>query len=171
MTTQADVAAHLDLSDRQVRNHITNGVLAEYPRGEYNLDECRVAYLRHLRDLAQGKRGNENPGADLEDVIDFNRERARKMKLDGDKQEFELHRLRREWAPISLITESLAFVATGANAILQSLPMRVKSRLPDLTVKEFETIQAEVALAANAITDIRLPAEWNSVGINQSSNS
>ena len=51
---QADVAAHLDISDRTVRE-----LEAKLPvPDDYTLSAFRVAYLRHLREIAAGRSGN-----------------------------------------------------------------------------------------------------------------
>lgn len=55
MATQAEIGTHLDLSDRSVRELLTKGVLPSAPRGEHDLDACRLAYVRHLRAVAAGR--------------------------------------------------------------------------------------------------------------------
>lgn len=46
--TVADVARHLDLSERQVYALIKRGVLPSYPRGKFNLGTCFLHYVKHL---------------------------------------------------------------------------------------------------------------------------
>lgn len=62
MSTQQEIAAHLDLTDRQVRNLLDSGVLPSGPRGQLDLDGCRVAYIRSLRARARAER-TEAPGS------------------------------------------------------------------------------------------------------------
>ncbi|MFT8243266.1 hypothetical protein [Roseomonas sp. BN140053] len=62
MATDAEVAAHLDLSDRTVRELRKRGVFPPLRRGSANLDAYRLAYIRHLREQAAGR------SADASDV-------------------------------------------------------------------------------------------------------
>ncbi|UEX76804.1 hypothetical protein [Sediminicurvatus halobius] len=56
MATQREIAEHLDLSERRVRD-----LLAELgvDHREASLDEVRVSYIRHLRELAAGRGGDQ----------------------------------------------------------------------------------------------------------------
>jgi hypothetical protein len=60
MATQFEVAVHLDLTERQVRK-----IPLPRPdhRGAWDLDACRVVYIRHLRSLAR-LRNTEAPSLD-----------------------------------------------------------------------------------------------------------
>jgi hypothetical protein len=51
MATQAQIAEHLDLSERRVRDLVVEGVLQKGA----DLDQCRVSYIRYLRGGASGK--------------------------------------------------------------------------------------------------------------------
>lgn len=84
MATQAQIAEHLDLSERRVRDMIGEGVLQKGA----DLAQCRISYIRHLRDGASG----QQTGAGLK----LTDERARLAKLQADKVEPELAELRRE---------------------------------------------------------------------------
>jgi hypothetical protein len=57
MATQQELAAHLDITPRRVRQLIDERVLP--PRGPngWDIDQCRVLVLRHLRSLASGHGG------------------------------------------------------------------------------------------------------------------
>jgi phage terminase Nu1 subunit (DNA packaging protein) len=84
MATQAQIAEHLDLSERRVRDLVAEGVLGKGA----DLDQCRVNYIRYLRG---GTSGNHT-GAGLK----LTDERARLAKLQADKVEIELAELRGE---------------------------------------------------------------------------
>lgn len=65
MATQKELAAHLDITDRQVRNLARDGVLpGTKGKGGYDLDSCRLAYIAYLRGLAtkqiKAETGDEN---------------------------------------------------------------------------------------------------------------
>jgi hypothetical protein len=55
MATIGDVGRHLDLSTRSVTSLIEDGVIARCASGEYDLEVCRLAYIRHLRGKASGR--------------------------------------------------------------------------------------------------------------------
>ena len=51
MATQTEIGDHLDLSARQVRNLVKNGILPPGKgTGGLNLDDCRRAYIGYLRE-------------------------------------------------------------------------------------------------------------------------
>lgn len=55
LATQGEIGANLDLSERSVRQLMADGVIPQGVRGEHDLDACRVAYIRHLREIAAGR--------------------------------------------------------------------------------------------------------------------
>ncbi len=55
MATQAEVAAHLDLTRQAVGELVQRGVLPAAEPGQLDLDACRAAYLRHLRDTGAAR--------------------------------------------------------------------------------------------------------------------
>ncbi|MGD9766864.1 MAG: hypothetical protein AB7U62_04400 [Pseudolabrys sp.] len=59
MATQVQAAQHIDLGERRFRELIEAGVFERRPAGQYDLDTVRIAYIRHLREVAAG-RGADN---------------------------------------------------------------------------------------------------------------
>ena len=58
MATQREVAEHLDMTERQVRELVNEGVLPPPSgRGGLDLDRCRERYFLYLRGLAAGRTG------------------------------------------------------------------------------------------------------------------
>jgi hypothetical protein len=55
MATIAQVAVHIDVSERHCKTLIDEGVFKRAPSGRHDLDDCRVRYIRHLRDAAKGR--------------------------------------------------------------------------------------------------------------------
>jgi len=45
----SELSRHLDVSREQIRRLIAQGVLQHAPDGRFNIDACRIAYIRHLR--------------------------------------------------------------------------------------------------------------------------
>jgi phage terminase Nu1 subunit (DNA packaging protein) len=82
MATQKEVAAHLDLSQSAVSQLASSGVIkAANGRGGYDVDDCRTAYIRHLREVAAGRSAGDPDAPNL--VL----ERARLARAQADNQE------------------------------------------------------------------------------------
>lgn len=90
LATQHQLAAHLDVSARTVRELLAKHVLPKpTTRAGYDLDACRIAYIRHLRGMASGRT------ADPEGALSLERERAREAKARADAQEMKNELARR----------------------------------------------------------------------------
>lgn len=62
MASQHEVAAHLDMSTRHVRELVQRGVLPEKQGAKgWDLKECRLRYLLYLRGVADGRAGRGYP--------------------------------------------------------------------------------------------------------------
>jgi terminase small subunit / prophage DNA-packing protein len=55
MASAAQAAQHIDLSERRFREMLDQGIFKRRPRGDYDLDVVRVAYIRKLRAAAEGR--------------------------------------------------------------------------------------------------------------------
>jgi len=156
MATQKEVGANIDLDERQVRNLLKQGVLpASKGSGGYDVDACRIAYIRHLRGRASRQIRPEIEDGSLDD--------SRRRNLDADTALKELKKLQlmRELAPISVIESVLGNVGTRISAILDSIPAKVRRRLPKLTAAEVEIMKREIVKAQNAAADVQsLIADW-----------
>ena len=83
MATQHEVGFHLDLGVRHVRELVARGILPKAKgRGAYDLDECRVAYLKHLRAVAAGHKSQDGK-------LDLTAERAALAREQKIKLEME----------------------------------------------------------------------------------
>lgn len=69
MATIVEAAAHIDLGERRFFELLENGTIERCRPGEYDLDQVRVTYIRHIRKISAGR------GA--EKGIDLASERAR----------------------------------------------------------------------------------------------
>jgi phage terminase Nu1 subunit (DNA packaging protein) len=113
MATQAQIAAHLDLSTRRVKELVAEGVL----QTGADLDECRVNYIRYLRGNASGKHTGATPI--LADG------RARLVKLQGDKVEIELAELRGEVVRADDVARVMQSHVIAARSRLLALPSKL----------------------------------------------
>lgn len=154
MATQLEVAEHLDITDRQVRSLLQSGVLpGSKGRGGYDLDDCRLAYIRNLRGQASGQ--VKSPEAGAEEVLDPMLEQKREQeeylltreRRIGQQQKNELSA--RKVVPSEFAIFSLSKLAAEVAAILDTLPLTIKRKHPDLEPRHLDTLSRELAKARN----------------------
>lgn len=119
MVSQRVVADHLDLSSTAVHNLVRRGVI---PRGEgragLDLDACRVAYLRHLREQAAGRMG-------ASEDLDLAAERARLAAAQADAQEMKNSLTRGNLLPADEVQAGIEMMIARCRAKLLGLPARL----------------------------------------------
>lgn len=142
MATQKELGAHLDLSDRSIRELLDKGVLPNARRGAFNVDQCRVAYIRHLREMAAGRAAG--PSAD-----DLTLERARLASEQANNVAMKNAAMRRDLLPRVEIT----LAVTGAFKLVRdrliALPGRLAGTLALLS--EPGEVRARLAEAVNDV--------------------
>jgi phage terminase Nu1 subunit (DNA packaging protein) len=128
MATNREVAGHLDISDRSVRQLRAKGVLPAAPRGQADLDECRVAYIRHLRERATGR---SSDAAD-DDGLDLVQQRARLAKEQADRIASKNAVDRGELVPVSAVTLAVVGLIELSKSRLARVPAIVGKTAPKL---------------------------------------
>lgn len=83
-------------------------------------------------------------------------EQARLHKEKADGEAIKNLILRREYAPVSLLGDSLSDLAGQVNAILGALPSQLKLRFSWLTGAQINLIRTEVVKAQNQAADARI---------------
>lgn len=168
MATQVDVAAHIDLSDRQVRTLLADGVLpGSKGPGGLDVDACRLAYIRYLRGLNSGQVRPEVlddfEGADPNVEAKLTQERLRLTAAQAEGQELKNEVTKRKSVPADFAMFVLSRLAAEIGSILDTLPLTLKRKHPDLEVRHIESVQRELAKARNraATLDDRLPGLLN----------
>lgn len=167
MATQVEVAQHLDISDRQVRNLLTDGVLpSSKGAGGLDVDACRLAYIRYLRGIGSGQVRPEPPSDEDDDGDTAKRlevERLRLTAAQAEGQELKNDITKRKSVPTEVATFVLSRLSAEIGSILDTLPLTLKRRHPDLEVRHIESVQRELAKARNraATLDERLPGLIN----------
>lgn len=126
MATQAEVGAHLDLSDRSIRELLEKGVLPNARRGALDLDACRVAYIRHLRETAAGRA--TGPAGD-----DLTAERARLAREQADHYALKNATMRLELLPRADITRTVTAAFQIVRDRLSAIPTRLAGPLARMT--------------------------------------
>ncbi|KGE78265.1 terminase small subunit [Halomonas salina] len=169
MATQVEIAAHLDITDRQVRNLLQSGVLPPSKgRGGYDLDGCRLAYIRHLRGQVNGQVKSPEAGDDSEEfdpLLEHKREQeeyllTRERRI-GQQQKNEI--AARKVVPSEFAIFSLSRLSAEIAAILDTLPLTMKRKHPDLEARHMDTLQRELAKARNQAAGLsdQLPEQLN----------
>ncbi len=120
MTTQIEIAKHLDLSTRQIRELQSAGV---FPKGA-TLDEARIAYIRRLREQAAGRSATNG--------LDLASERARLAKLQGDKLETELTAKRGDLISLDEAEKEWGDLVYAARQKILMLPARASNAIPGI---------------------------------------
>lgn len=163
MATQTEVAAHLFISDRQVRNLIADGVLAgSKGKGGLDLDDCRRRYIDYLRSVKTGQTsgdpesGNDAEPGDIIGGINVPLQEARKKQADADIREHRLAVMRQEYAPVALLQDAVTRLSEMMVAQLQALPMKLKVADPSLTARSVDAAKKQIADLCNGLADIDL---------------
>lgn len=99
MATQQELAEHIDLSTRRVRELVKAGIIPGVKNGPggYDLNICRLVYIRHLRGIASGK-VSADCGTDL--VAEKQRLEVKKLNLEVEKLEMSTRREDKKWMEI-----------------------------------------------------------------------
>ena len=147
MLTQADIAAHLDLTQQTVSDLIRRGVLPRPHRGKAcTLDVYRVGYIRHLREMAAGR-------ASEDDSLDLVAERARLAKEQADAQAYKNALTRGDlltWTQAEMTWEK---VLTALRTRLLAIPSKAAVLLVAMTTAA-ETQGALTALIYEALQEL-----------------
>lgn len=142
MATQLEIAQHLDMSDRNVRDLIKRGVLpGSRGPGGLDVDECRVAYIRYMRGIASGQVSSSED-------LDAAHERARKDKAQADKTELEVARLKRQMVVWAAVEKAWGNMLTRLRSKLLTLPSKV-APLVQASDGEYATITEIVRKAVS----------------------
>lgn len=154
MATQKETAAHLDLSTRWISELVKSGVLPNgRGRGGYNLDDCRLAYIRYLRGVSTGQVTDIEP-SDNEDYSKlFEKEKHREKKRQNDIEEKIV-------APVSLLTDALLKASNQIVPILESLPLIMKRNWPEITGDQILLVKKAIAECRNAVADMEIDIDY-----------
>lgn len=138
--TQAEIADHLDISDRRLRELLTEWGLNHK---QVSLAELRIRYVRKLREEAAGRAA----GGDL----DLATERALLARAQREGQEIKNEVARGTYAAIELLTDVLANASQAAVDRLDQIPAGLRRVCPDLPQAARDLVMAEIASARNEI--------------------
>lgn len=143
--TQAEIAEHLDVSTRRVRELAVEWGIDSR---EVALGEWRLRYIRKLREEAAGRAATGD--------LDLVAERARLAKVQADRIEMQNAVTRKELAPVELIEEVLTKAGAKAAKLLDTIPGELKRRAPQLTADDIAAIAGTIAKVRNIASAISL---------------
>lgn len=143
--TQAEIAEHLDISDRRVRELAVEWGIDSR---EISLSAWRIRYLRQLREQAAGRAA----AGDLDLAV----ERARLAKEQADRIAMQNAVTRKELAPAHLIEEVLARAGARAAKLLDTIPGELRRRAASLTADDLSTVAGVIVKARNIAAAVSL---------------
>jgi len=119
MATRKEVADHLDMSTKTLARLITEGIIDARQKVGVDLDQARVAYIRHLRRDATGRPVTG----------DYSEERTRLTKAQADKAEAEVESIRGITVEAGTVVRYWGELISNARARLLALPSAITPRL------------------------------------------
>jgi len=120
MATCKEIALHLDLSQSRVNQLLKEGILSK-ARGQdaFDFDNCRVQYIRYMRDSAFGEQNN----ASLNDV------KIKLVQAQGEKAELEAKLLKGRLVPTEEVQDYWIDFVSNCKAKLLALPGKLAHRI------------------------------------------
>lgn len=157
--TQSALGKHLDLSERSVRELFAKGIFPSTVDSkaltEADLELCRVAYIRHLRDSAAGRSKDDQEVAEDDDP-DVQLARLR-------KEQIELAKIKRRKVMAELIERvDMRLAVSAAFARVKSVLLKVPKKHAgtivamddELEVREYLDVIIHEALEELASTPV-----------------
>lgn len=159
MAKQAEVAAHLLLSERQIRN-LANLPGAPKPlgRGDWDLNAWRQFYISYLR-----ARSRDVPDGDEPEMGGDSPEKVREAWLKNEERQERIligrvkrRILAKRYAPVELISAAISRTAVELRTRVESWPPRIKKVWPELSPEAAALINQELTTLLNELADIRI---------------
>lgn len=146
MATVKEVAQHLGLTERRIKQLRKEGIIPTGKRGAgADLDDCRMAYFNYLRVSKESTIQLDDDQIDTE----TKRENLRLTKARADAQELKNLQDKQQLLPVEIMRESLAKVSAQITSILDTLPSKIKRAHPSLNNSEMDLIKSEIVRAQN----------------------
>ncbi|KJZ46022.1 terminase small subunit [Pseudomonas fluorescens] len=155
MANQKELAQHLDLTDRQVRYLLADGILpTSRGNGGLNLQHCRVAYIRYLRGLNSSQVKAEAGELDedgIDPLVEYHLmiEKVRLTTAQAVAQEKKNEVMEQQLIPVEVATFVLSKVASHIASVLETIPQKLRRKHPEMDPRHFESLEREIAVARN----------------------
>ena len=141
MATINEVSRHIGVSPKYVQDLINDGIIERKGRGKYDLDVCRDAYIKKLREAAAGR----YKAGDL----DLSAERARLAKEQADAKEMENAVERGDLVYIEDVAKQIENQLTKARTRLLAVPTKVAPEAhASATVREVQALIEDAIVEA-----------------------
>jgi phage terminase Nu1 subunit (DNA packaging protein) len=155
MAKLVDCALHLDMQERRFRELAAAGIFkeAKLKGSGYDLDVCRVSYIRHLREQAAGRAGDKLNLSDERALLA--RDQRERIRLNIDKETGKL-------VSIEAVGLEVERQYGMVRERLLGIPGKVADSLANRSRAEIEQrLEAEVAEALNElhVPDGPIPSE------------
>ncbi|TDF41905.1 hypothetical protein EYS14_03415 [Alteromonadaceae bacterium M269] len=159
MQSQEDLAKHLDLSTRRVRELANLGIIKR-PKGKegWDLDHNRFAYINYLRELSK-KTGADLPPENEEDPSspELNKERALLVREQRRTAQIKNEKELKTLLPIDVVIAIYGdLVASARNKIL-SIEGQVMVSLPELSKADVRIVRGMLHKALSDLSDADTP--------------
>lgn len=152
---QKQIGDLLGISDRQVRNLQNQGVLPK-AKGRDGIDpmECIHSYISYKSVEKSTEEEPETPTEESE------KQREQQLKNDEREERILLNRTKRlvlekQYAPISIITDTISMVAIALRTRVDSWLPKLKMAWPDMPPEQIEVLKRELAMALNELADVK----------------
>jgi len=157
--TKQQVAQILDCDVRTVTTYQNQQIdplpmLSKGKRGTQNIYDAVAIHRWDLRRQSQ----KESKEDEANELLPLDFEKWRKTKADADAQEMKNLITKREQAPVVLLEFAISNFSEQAKSLFESIPLKVKKKLPHLRASEIEMVKREIVKIQNAATKIRI--DW-----------
>lgn len=144
MATQNEIAGRLGMNPLNVGKYIKAGIITAKPKGEYDLDEVTLEFIKHLREKAAGR------------STDLSEERARLAKEQADGKEMENAITRGELVYIDDIAGRFENALIRVRTRLLAIPTEIAPEvISSASVAEAqETIERAILGALNELAGV-----------------
>lgn len=153
---QKQIADLLGISDRQVRNLQNQGVLPK-AKGRDGIDPLNA--LHAYINFKSVDKPAEQPKPE-EEHEESEKRREQQLKNDEREERIKLNRTKRlvlekQYAPISIIIDTISQVAIGLRTRVDSWLPKLKMASPDMTTEQIEVLKRELAMALNELETVQ----------------
>lgn len=117
MATIVEIAKHIGVTPKYVQDLINEGVIERKDRGSYDINECRNAYIKKLRESAAGRANSGD--------LNLTDERARLAKEQADAKEMENAINRGELVYIEDVAKRVEVALSKVKIKILAIPTKV----------------------------------------------
>ena len=155
MAKLTEVAEHLDLSTTRIHQLVKAGILPKSGRAAYDLTDCRIAYIRYIREIAAGRGSKDG-------AVDLVAERARLTRAQAEMTERKNAIAEGEFLPRG----EVHIAVTGSFARVRSRLLAIPSKLAPYLAPAMRPAEAQAILKTeiyDALNQLATPpaAGWD----------